>query len=292
MRTIDRQAFLTFTSFVTIITLITTPTFPRISAVIITHNESENIAKCLQALQQVADEIVVVDAFSDDDTVALCTDVGAKVIQRKWEGYSAAKNYGNEVAKNDWILSIDADEVLSPELMSTISRLRLQKGEVYALDRINYFCGQWIKHCGWYPDWKIRLFHRKEVQWEGDFVHERINVPSSIVTKKLKGYLHHYSYQSIEDHLARIEKYSDLAAQELFGANKHPGKLRVLLSPPIRFWKVFLFKLGFLDGRNGYIISKNDSHFVKRKYQKLEALYQQKAFVSFKGKDYSGNSPQ
>lgn len=272
--------------------MIDSPTFPRISAVVITHNEAENIAECLDALKQVADEIVVVDAFSKDRTVEICTEKGAKVMQRKWQGYSASKNYGNEIASNDWILSIDADEVLSPELINQLRQLQVKKGEVYSLDRINYFDGQWIKYCGWYPDWKIRLFHREEVQWEGDFVHEKIVVPSRIKVKKLQGHLHHYSYKSLDDHLERIERYSDLAAQELFGANKKPSRMSVWLSPIVRFLKVFIFKFGFLDGRNGYHISKNDAYFVKRKYQKLDALYRQKAFTSGSNENGNGKIPQ
>lgn len=254
------------------------PTFPRISAVVITYNESAHIANCLTALQQVADEVVVVDAFSKDDTAKICIKMGAKVVQRKWQGYSAAKNYGNAACSNDWIISIDADEVLSEELIESIKNLPLEKESVYALDRINNFAGQWIKHCGWYPDWKVRIFNREEVKWEGDYVHETLQIPKRYAQKRLKGKLYHYSYASPEDHLQRIEKYSDLSAQQLFAANKQPNKLRTLLSPGVRFWNTFIFKGGFLDGRNGYIISKHNAHLVKRKYQKLAELYDQKAF--------------
>ncbi|MEL6636359.1 MAG: glycosyltransferase family 2 protein [Bacteroidota bacterium] len=253
-------------------------TFPRISAVVITYNESENIRSCLEALQRVADEVVVVDAFSEDDTVEICVRMGVKVLQRKWQGYSASKNYGNENCENDWILSIDADEVLSEELIASIKRLPLQKGRVYRLDRINNFCGQWIRHSGWYPDWKIRLFNRTEVHWEGDYVHETLRVPSHFREEKLWGKLWHYSYKSVEDHLQRIERYSELAAQELFAGNKRPSPLRQMLSPYARFWNTFLFKLGFLDGRNGYLISKHNALLVRKKYHKLEGLYEQKSF--------------
>ncbi len=254
------------------------PTFPRISAVIITHNESENIRACITSLQAVADEIVVVDAFSDDATVDICVEMGVRVVQRKWQGYSANKNHGNEHASNDWILSIDADEVLSEELIENIKKLQPQKGKVYSLDRISNFCGQWIRYSGWYPDWKIRIFNRTEVHWEGDYVHEHLQIPSHFVEQKLSGKLWHYSYKSMEDHLQRIERYSDLAAQELFAGNKRPSPLRRMLSPYARFWNTFFFKLGFLDGRNGYIISKRNDLMVRKKYHKLEGLYEQKSF--------------
>jgi len=255
-------------------------TFPRISAVVITFNESKNIRNCLLALQKVADEIVVVDAMSEDDTVDIAVKMGAKVVQRKWQGYSAAKNYGQEVCANDWILSIDADEVLSDQLIDSIKNLQPENRTVYTLDRCNYFCGQWIKYCGWYPDWKKRIFNRKEVHWEGDFVHETLHIPSSFSIRKLAGKLHHYSYTSPEDHLERIEKYSDLSAQDLFARNKQPSQIKFLFSPYFRFWNTFLFKGGFLDGRNGYLISKHDAYLTKRKYEKLAHLYQQKKFKS------------
>ncbi|RMF23241.1 MAG: glycosyltransferase family 2 protein, partial [Bacteroidetes bacterium] len=129
----------------------------NISAVVITRNEERNIARCLEALRQVCTDIVVVDALSTDRTPDICRDCGVRLFQKEWENYSANKNFGNAQARHDWVLSIDADEVLSPELVATLQNLQPQTGCVYALDRLNNYCGVWVRHSGWYPNWKVRL---------------------------------------------------------------------------------------------------------------------------------------
>jgi len=259
-------------SQITIIKLTSKILMPNLSAVIITHNESQNIARCLAALKKVTDDIVVVDAFSDDETVLICEKNGARVIQRKWEGYAKNKNYANDQAKHDWILSIDADEVLSDELILNIQQLQLQPHQVYELDRINNFCGQWIKHSGWYPDWKVRIFNRNEVYWVGAFVHERLKYTANLKTQQLKGKLFHYSYKTLADHKQRIERYSQLAAEEMHSKGKQASFLKLYLSPVSRFLKTLILKRAFLDGKNGWIISRRNALLVYLKYKKLQAL--------------------
>ena len=245
-----------------------------LSAVIITNNESKNIAKCICAIQKVSQDIVVIDSFSEDDTPEICRELGARVFQKKWAGYAKNKNFGNQQAKNDWILSIDADEILSDELITAIQELSLQKGEVYTLDRLNNFCGQWIKHCGWYPDWKKRIFNRTEVEWKGDYVHEILSFPTTFKVKKLKGVLYHYSYDSLEDHAARLRVYAKLAAEDLQANGKKVTSLKLWASPAIRFIKTYFIKLGILDGKNGLTISLRDAYQTYLKYSLLRKMNQ------------------
>ena len=153
-------------------------TTQKLTAVIITHNVAGTIGDCLAAIQEVAGEILVLDSFSDDGTVEICRQYGATLVPQEWLGYSATKNLGNSLARHDWILSIDADEVLSDELVNSLKNLTPEDGVVYALDRLTNYCGKWIRHSGWYPDWKVRLFNRNDVQWQGEFVHETLAIPA------------------------------------------------------------------------------------------------------------------
>lgn len=245
----------------------------KISGVIITKNEATNIERCIESLQSVVAEIVVIDAFSEDETVKIAQNLGAKVIQKEWIGYSQNKNFGNQLAQNDWILSIDADEVLTNDLIQTLQQLTLEKNTVYSINRLNNYCGQWIKHCGWHPDWNIRLFNKKTTKWKGEFVHEKLAFSPTIKVIKLNGLLYHYSYQNSDDHWQRIEKYAQLAAQQLFQEGRKATFIKLWLSPIARFFRTYIFKLGFLDGKAGWIISVRNAYLVHRKYSALRKIY-------------------
>ena len=245
-----------------------------VSAVIICRNAARTIGQCLEALTQVAEEIIVVDSHSDDGTQEICRHYGARLINQNFLGYSATKNLGNELARNDWILSIDADEVLSAELIASLRHLSLEAGTVYALDRLTDFCGKWIYHCGWYPEWKVRLFHRKEVYWKDELVHETLHIPEHCRVVRLSGKLLHYSFADEKDHFARMEKYARLSAEELFKKGKRPGFLKRFIAPAARFVRTYLLKLGFLDGRAGWIISRRNAWMVWKRYQLLEQMWQ------------------
>ncbi|MFZ2899958.1 MAG: glycosyltransferase family 2 protein [Saprospiraceae bacterium] len=246
-----------------------------ISAVVITLNEASNIETCVKALLQVTGDVVVVDAFSTDGTHDLAKALGARVVQAEWIGYSHNKNLGNQAARHDWILSVDADEVLSDELIQTLKGLQPQPGAVYELDRLTNYCGKWIRHCGWYPDWKPRLFDRREVRWQGDYVHETLALPEGFKAIRLKGKLLHYSYKTRADHWQRIERYAELSAREMHARGKRATWVKLYLSPAIRFLRTLLLNQAFLDGWAGWVISWSGARLVYRKYRKL--------------REYSGN---
>ncbi len=244
---------------------------PSLSAVIITFNEEKNIARCIHSLKDIADEVVVVDSFSTDNTVEICRQHGAKVIQRKWDDYSSAKNFGNRQAAHDWIFSIDADEAVSEELKKSILLIK-GKGGNYQFNRLTNYCGKWIRHCGWYPDRKHRLFDRNLWQWEGT-IHEKLKSNSNSFVSLLKGDLLHYSYESIEQHERQTEKFTDLSAAELFSRGIHPAIIKQYVSPVIKFFHCYFLKLGFLDGYYGFIICRISAASNFLKYKKLRTLY-------------------
>ena len=245
-----------------------------LTAVIITKDEASNISRCLNSLRMVAEEVVVIDSGSTDDTIAIARELGARVISTEWKGYAQTKNFGNSLASNDWILSIDADEVISPELAGEILNLKLTQGKAYRFNRLNNFFGQWIKYSGWFPDWKIRIFDRRTAYWVGEYVHEKLKFSEPIRIQKMEGLLYHFSYQSHQDHWNRIELYSSLSAAELFANRVKPTWIKQKGGPVFRFFKTFILQKGFLDGKAGWIISKRGARTVKLKYEKLNKLYE------------------
>lgn len=246
----------------------------RLSAVIITFNEQLNIGRCLQALQGIADEIVVVDSFSTDNTEAFCRQFkNVKFIQREWKGYAQTKNWANEQATNEYIFSLDADEAPDEVLRNTILKQKeIGFSGAYEVNRITNYCGQWVKHCGWYPDKKVRIFRKENARWEGDFVHETLSLNNTEKITMLSGHLLHYSYHTLQDHKNRVEKYATLHAQKMFaeGKNIFPGK--ALFSAIWKFKQVYFFKLGFLDGKAGLNIARFSAKAVYLKYRKLNEL--------------------
>lgn len=246
-----------------------------VTAVVITLNEASNIEACLRPLLACCAEVLVADSGSTDGTPEQAEQLGARVLRTEWRGYAQTKNKANEAARHDWILSIDADEVLSGELEKHLRSLPLQEKTVYALDRFTNYCGTWVRHSGWYPDWKVRLFDRRAVRWEGDFVHETLSIPADFSEVRLSGKLFHYSYRSSEDHWNRIERYARLSAEKLFDKGKRPNVFKQLFSPPARFLRTFFLKKGFLDGRVGWRLSLRNAYMVRKKYQILKDLYRQ-----------------
>ncbi len=246
----------------------------QLSAIIITHNEERNIGRCLESLRDVADEVIVVDSGSTDATEAICQQAGARFERHDWEGYSAQKNYANSLASCPWILSIDADEALSPELRQSLLRWKQEETQpaLFSFNRLTNYCGHWIHHCGWYPDKVVRVFPAGAARWDG-LVHEKlVTNPSDLPTHHLSGDLFHYSYYSVEEHAERQLRYATLAAQKAYDAGKQVGKLGVRLRPKWNFVRNYIFKLGFLDGHAGYTVCRMSAYYTFLKYSILFQL--------------------
>ncbi len=244
----------------------------QLSVVIITLNEERNLDRCLQSVKGIGDEIIVVDSGSTDNTVAIAESYGAKVIVQPFLGYIAQKNFATEQARFDWVLSLDADEALSPELEQSVRNVKQNpKSDAYSLSRLTNYCGNWIKHAGWYPDKKIRLYNRTKGAWKGEQIHEywELHNNSSDGIAALKGNLLHYSYYTISDHLKQIEKFSELLARRAVQADKSSSLFKVLFAPGWKFFTSYIIQLGFLDGYAGYLVCKLSAFATFVKYSKI-----------------------
>jgi len=247
----------------------------QLSAVIITYNEERNIARCLDSLKDLADEIVVVDSYSTDATVEICTSYGAKVFQHKFEGHIQQKNYAVEKASFESILSLDADEVLSEELRRSIAAAKSAWNyDGYEMNRLTNYCGSWIKHGGWYPDRKLRLFNKRKGKWTGVNPHDRYTMnDAQAPVGELSGDILHYSYYSISDHLKQVDYFTEISARVLFEQGRKASLARLIIAPGFRFFRDYVLKCGFLDGYNGFVVCKVSSYAVFLKYAKLRNLW-------------------
>lgn len=243
-----------------------------LAVVIITLNEERNIERCLESIRDLADEIIVLDAFSTDKTAAICSKYGVRFEQRTWEGYAASKNYLNSLVTSDYILSLDADEALSEALYNEIKAEKTTgfKG-TYSVNRMTNYMGKWIRHSGWFPDIKPRLFPKEGSYWSGEYVHEELIYPPC-EPQVFEGVLEHYSYYSYEDHRARADKYSLLTAQKFHARGKKVGPLKPYISALGRFIAMYFIKLGFLDGWKGFKIAQISAQSNVLKYKELRRL--------------------
>ena len=239
---------------------------PAISAVIITKNEAPNIARCLASLVGVADEVLILDSGSTDNTLEICHEYGAKIFQIEWQGYAATKNLGNSMAAHPYILSLDADEALSEGLRASILAIKEKLNAAYAFNRLAFYCGKPIRHGGWYPDRKMRLFPKGKAAWEGAFVHEELRLEAGIAILHLKGDLLHYTYYTVAEHQARARQYARLAADKLIAKQQKGLLFKAIFSPQWRFFQMFWLKLGFLAGWRGFMIAWITSKEVRWKY--------------------------
>jgi GT2 family glycosyltransferase len=241
----------------------------KISAVIITYNEEKNIARCVDSLKEVADEIVVLDCFSTDKTKEICELRGVTFFQNEFLGFANQKNKAVELASNDYVLSLDADEYLSSELTQSILKIKSNwTHDGYMMNRLSGFAGTWIKTCGWYPDQKLRLWDRRKGAWQGEGVHERVEPLSGGTIKNIEGDLFHKAYDNIAQFLQKNQSYSTIHAQ----VNRYrtaSSTWKIIYKTSFAFFKAYILKGGILDGYKGLVISGSMAHWVFFKYAKL-----------------------
>jgi glycosyltransferase involved in cell wall biosynthesis len=249
-----------------------------LTACIIAFNEEERIAECLRSLAW-CEEILVVDSHSTDATREIAGSLGARVIERDWPGYAAQKEFAVRAAANDWVLCVDADERLSPELQAEMQSLR-ERGfgaSGYEMPRCTRYLGAWIRHGTWYPDAQLRLFDRRCGRWMSAYaggLHERVELDGSI--ERLAGDLWHEPYRTISDHLRTIDRYTTAIAEGMHAAGRRARIDQLVLTPAAEFLRFYLLKRGFRDGWRGLLLAYLHAHYVRMKYAKLMALQRER----------------
>ena len=250
----------------------------QISGLIIAYNEAANITRCIQSLQGVCDEIIVVDSFSSDNTKALSIEAGATVVENHFAEHIEQKNFAIAQATYQVVLSLDADEALSAELRKSILEVKQDfAADAYLFNRYNNYCGQWINHCGWYPDAKVRLLKKDLGKWGGTNPHDCIEMQGNTIVKKIEGNLLHYSYSTMEEHILRSMKYAKISAYAMQKQNRKASLLKMVSSSLFRFTQDYFFKLGFLDGFYGLVICATNGFTSFLKYAYLRNLNQGKS---------------
>lgn len=246
----------------------------KISVVIITFNEERNIDRCIKSVLDIADEIVVLDSLSTDKTKEICLKYPVRFIEQPFLGHIEQKNNALEFASYPHVLSLDADEALSEELKKSILEVKHNwNADGYYFNRLTNFCGTWVRHSGWYPDKKLRLWVKEKGQWGGLNPHDMVMMAPASKVKFLKGDLTHYSYYSMEDFFNRTKKYAIISARSLRLQGTKFTYFNLIFSPTWRFFKNYFVELGFLDGKVGYIISRTMAHGVYLKYKELSQIY-------------------
>jgi glycosyltransferase involved in cell wall biosynthesis len=239
----------------------------KLSATVVTLNEERNIARAIESLR-FADEILVVDSGSTDRTRAIAERLGARVIEEPWRGYAAQKNFAAESAANDWILSLDADEAVAEELEGEILLLKRTEPQfrAYSMPRLAQYCGRWIRHGGWYPDRKVRLYHRSFGEWTGSYVHESVRTTGT--AGELKGQLLHFTCASLAEHVRTVDRYTTLAARELADKGAAIPMRRLTVDPAWTIFRTYVLRRGFLDGTHGIAIAWMAGFYTFLKYAK------------------------
>ena len=243
----------------------------KLTVTVITRDESAHIAAALESVSW-ADEIIVVDSHSTDDTVAIARTRATRVEVRDWPGYGAQKNYAAEIASNDWILSLDADERVSPELAAEIRKTLEHEPDArgFWIPRVTFHLGRWIRTTDFYPDYQTRLYDRRFARWRGRYVHESVAVDGP--AGRLNNDLEHYSFSDLRDQIKRINQYSTLSALQMYEAGRRTGPVEILVHPPAAFLRNYVLRRGFLDGTAGLTISLMNAWGVGLKFMKLWEL--------------------
>ena len=245
---------------------------PKLSVTLITKNEASDIAAALQSVAW-ADEIIVVDSHSSDETAAIARQYTSRVIVREWPGYVAQKNYAAAMASNDWILSLDADERVTPALADDIKSVMATTPTraAFAMPRVTWHLGRWIRTTDWYPDYQKRLYNRRSAEWTGRHVHEALTARGTV--GRLRGELQHYAFRDISDHLETIDRYTTYAAWQMHESGRRAGLLQLVGHPPLAFVRNYLLCGGIRDGVPGLVISALNSYYVFLKFAKLWELH-------------------
>ena len=244
---------------------------PPVSVTVITYNEAANIAAALESVQW-ADEIIVVDSESRDNTVEIARRYTSKVIVRPWPGYVAQKNFAAEQAAHEWIFSLDADERVTPPLADEIRRVIDQSAAAagFRVPRVTFHLGRWIRSTDWYPDYQLRLYDRRRARWTGRYVHESVKADGPVID--LQHDLQHYAYRDLSHHLQSMDRYTSLAARQMFEDGRRANWFDVLIHPRLAFVRNYLLRGGFRDGMPGLIVSVMNSYYVSLKFAKLWEL--------------------
>lgn len=244
---------------------------PALSVTIITLNEADHIGAAIDSASW-ADEVVVVDSGSTDDTCAIARSKGVRLDTRAWTGYVDQKNFAAGLASHDWIFSLDADERLTPVLATEIRTLLASDPPLagYRVPRVTRHLGRWIRTTDFYPDYQTRLYDRRRARWRGRYVHESVTVDGTV--GQLRHELQHYSYRDLSDHLARINHYSTLAARQMYESGRRAGSLDLLVHPPAAFLRNYILRRGIVDGAAGLTLSLVNSYAVFLKFAKLWEL--------------------
>lgn len=247
----------------------------KLSVVIITFNEEKNIFRCLNSVKSIADEIVVLDSFSTDNTEKICKENGVKFFQHKFDGHIEQKNRAITYASHPYILSLDADEALNDELINSIKNIKSNfSNDGYYMSRLTNYCGHWVRHCGWYPDKKLRLWDSRKGKWTGINPHDKYEMFDG--DKKigyLRGDILHYSYYTLDDHYRQVEYFTNISAKAYFEKKKNAPWFKLLINPIAKFFGSYIVQLGFLDGKAGYLISRISAYATYLKYKKIRSLY-------------------
>ena len=256
-----------------------------LSVVIITKNEETNIGICIDSVAAIADEIIVLDSFSTDKTAEICYQKGVEFHQHAFDGHIQQKNRAKDLAKSDWILSLDADERPSGQLLQNIAALKSSnfRGNAsgYTMNRLNFYCGKPIKTCGWYPDTKLRLWKKNSGSWTGINPHDRFELDNGLISEHLQGDILHNTYPTHDDMVRQAKKFAQIAANQFLQKSTAWLCFKMLMSPPFKFIRNYFIKLGFTEGFAGFQICR---------YQAWEVFTKYRLAISLKFKQHGFNS--
>jgi len=245
----------------------------KLSVAIITLNEENNIARCIESVISIADEIIIVDSFSTDNTERIASQFPLRFIKNKFEGHIEQKNFALKATSYQWVLSLDADESLSAEAIKAISEIKNNTdADAYSFNRLTNYCGKWIYHSGWYPDIKVRMVNKEKAVWQGINPHDQLVLDQGGKIKHIKANILHYSINSIKQHLETIEKFSTIAAKARFDKGQNARFLKIYLHTIWKYLKIYFVKTGFLDGKYGFLIARFSAYSTFLRYSKLRKL--------------------